>query len=415
MAFQGVAGIAAFVLFAWLISENRRIFPVKVVIYGIAAQFIVALILLKAPLAGSFFMTINRAVLALEEATQAGTSFVFGYVGGGETPFEVTDPQATFILAFQALPLVLVISALSAVLFYWRILPKIVSMLSWVLERGMRLGGAEGLGVAANIFVGMVEAPLLIRPYIEKMTRSELFTLMATGMATIAGTVMVLYASILRGVIPDAAGHILTASIISVPAAIVVSKIMVPETKSPSSAVLTEPEPASSAMDALTRGTVAGIQLLLNIIGMIIVLVAIVHLVDLALGILPDLMGDPLTLQRIMGWLMAPVVWLMGIPWAEAPIAGSLLGTKTILNELIAFIEMTKLPEDALGPESLLIMSYALCGFANPGSLGIMIGGLGGIAPGRRAEIVALGLRSIVAGTIAACMTGTVVGLLVSP
>lgn len=415
MAFQGVAGIAAFVLFAWLISENRRIFPVKVVVYGIAAQFIVALILLRAPLAGSFFMTINRAVLALEEATQAGTSFVFGYVGGGETPFEVTDPQATFILAFQALPLVLVISALSAVLFYWRILPKIVSMLSWVLERGMRLGGAEGLGVAANIFVGMVEAPLLIRPYIEKMTRSELFTLMATGMATIAGTVMVLYASILRGVIPDAAGHILTASIISVPAAIVVSKIMVPETKSPSSAVLTEPEPASSAMDALTRGTVAGIQLLLNIIGMIIVLVAIVHLVDLALGILPDLMGDPLTLQRIMGWLMAPVVWLMGIPWAEAPIAGSLLGTKTILNELIAFIEMTKLPEDALGPESLLIMSYALCGFANPGSLGIMIGGLGGIAPGRRAEIVALGLRSIVAGTIAACMTGTVVGLLVSP
>jgi len=412
MAFQGVAGIAAFVLFAWLISENRRIFPVKVVVYGIAAQFIVALILLRAPLAGSFFMTINRAVLALEEATQAGTSFVFGYVGGGETPFEVTDPQATFILAFQALPLVLVISALSAVLFYWRILPKIVSMLSWVLERGMRLGGAEGLGVAANIFVGMVEAPLLIRPYIEKMTRSELFTLMATGMATIAGTVMVLYASILRGVIPDAAGHILTASIISVPAAIVVSKIMVPETKSPSSAVLTEPEPASSAMDALTRGTVAGIQLLLNIIGMIIVLVAIVHLVDLALGILPDLMGDPLSLQRIMGWLMAPVVWLMGVPWAEAPIAGSLLGTKTILNELIAFIEMTKLPEDALGPESLLIMSYALCGFANPGSLGIMIGGLGGIAPGRRAEIVALGLRSIVAGTIAACMTGTVVGLL---
>lgn len=415
MAFQGVAGIAAFVLFAWLISENRRIFPVKVVIYGIAAQFIVALILLKAPLAGSFFMTINRAVLALEEATQAGTSFVFGYVGGGETPFEVTDPQATFILAFQALPLVLVISALSAVLFYWRILPKIVSMLSWVLERGMRLGGAEGLGVAANIFVGMVEAPLLIRPYIEKMTRSELFTLMATGMATIAGTVMVLYASILRGVIPDAAGHILTASIISVPAAIVVSKIMVPETKSPSSAVLTEPEPASSAMDALTRGTVAGIQLLLNIIGMIIVLVAIVHLVDLALGILPDVMGDPLSLQRIMGWLMAPVVWLMGVPWAEAPTAGALLGTKTILNELIAFIEMTKLPEGALGPESLLIMSYALCGFANPGSLGIMIGGLGGIAPGRRAEIVALGLRSIVAGTIAACMTGTVVGLLVSP
>ncbi len=412
MIFQGIAGILAFILFAWLLSDNRRKFPVKLAFYGVASQVLIAIVLLKLPLFTNLFMQVNRAVLALEESTREGTSFVFGYVGGGDTPFEVTDPSATFILAFQALPLVLVVSALSAVLFYWKILPKIVGAFSWVLERGMRLGGAEGLGVSANIFVGMVESPLLIRPYIEKMTRSELFTLMTTGMATIAGTVMVLYASILRDTIPDIMAHILTASIISVPAAVVISKIIVPETERPASARLDTTDPATSAMDALTRGTISGMQLLLNIIGMIIVLVAIVHLVDLALGLLPDMGGEALSLQRMLGWLMAPVVWLMGVPWEQAPAAGSLLGTKTILNELIAYVRLSGLPEGTLDPKSLLIMSYALCGFANPGSLGIMIGGLGGIAPSRRDEIVSFGLRSIIAGTLATCMTGAVVGLL---
>ena len=412
MAFQGILAIVVFVGFAWLISENRRRFPVRVAVFGVIVQLVIALALLKLPFFAAVFIYANRAVLALEAATRAGTSFVFGYVGGGDPPYAVTDPGATFILAFQALPLVLVVSALSAVLFYWKILPKIVKGMSWVLEKGLRLGGAEGLGVSANIFVGMVEAPLLIRPYIEKMTRSELFTLMTTGMATIAGTVMVLYASILRDVIPDVTAHILTASIISVPAAIVISKIMVPETGRPSSAELTDPDPASSAMDALTRGTISGIQLLLNIVAMIIVLVAVVHLVDLSLGLLPDVGGAALSLQRILGWVMAPVVWLMGVPWSEAPAAGALLGTKTVLNELIAYIEMTALPDGTLSPRSLLIMSYALCGFANPGSLGIMLGGLGGMAPARRQEIVSLGFRSIVAGTLATCMTGAVVGLL---
>ncbi len=411
MIFQGIAGILAFILFAWLLSDNRRKFPVKLAFYGVASQVLIAIVLLKLPLFTNLFMQVNRAVLALEESTREGTSFVFGYVGGGDTPFEVTDPSATFILAFQALPLVLVVSALSAVLFYWKILPKIVGAFSWVLERGMRLGGAEGLGVSANIFVGMVESPLLIRPYIEKMTRSELFTLMTTGMATIAGTVMVLYASILRDTIPDIMAHILTASIISVPAAVVISKIIVPETERPASARLDTTDPATSAMDALTRGTISGMQLLLNIIGMIIVLVAIVHLVDLALGLLPDMGGEALSLQRMLGWLMAPVVWLMGVPWEQAPAAGSLLGTKTILNELIAYVRLSGLPEGTLDPKSLLIMSYALCGFANPGSLGIMIGGLGGIAPSRRDEIVSFGLRSISAGTLGSCMTGAVVGL----
>ncbi len=412
MSYQGIAGILVFITVAWLMSESRRRFPVKLVITGVICQFVIALILLKLPIFANVFIYANRVVLALEESTRAGTSFVFGYIGGGDLPFDVTNPYATFILAFQALPLVLVISALSAVFFYWKILPKIVGGFSWVLEKGMRLGGAEGLGVSANVFVGMVEAPLLIRPYVEKMTRSELFTLMTSGMATIAGTVMVLYASILRDVIPNVAGHILTASIISIPAAIVISKVIIPETENPTSAKLDETDPATSAMDALTQGTISGIQLLINIIAMIIVLVAVVHLVNILLGLFPEIFGAPLGLQRILGWFMAPVVWLIGVPWAEAPVAGALLGTKTILNELIAYIDMASLPEQALGTKSLLIMSYALCGFANPGSLGIMIGGLGGIAPGRREEIVSLGFKSIIAGTMATCMTGAVVGLL---
>ena len=268
------------------------------------------------------------------------------------------------------------------------------------------------MGVSANIFVGMVESPLFIRPYLTDMTRSEIFTLMTTGMATIAGTVMVLYASILSSIIPDIMGHILTASIISVPAAVTISKIMIPETGELTSGELTSPEPALSAMDAITKGTIQGVQLLVNIIAMLIVLVALVHLVNLILGLLPDVGGLPVSLQRLLGLIMAPVVWLMGIPWQEAPAAGALMGTKTILNEFLAYLDMSRLAPGTLSPKSILIMTYAMCGFANPGSLGIMIGGMGTMAPERRDEIVALGLRSIVGGTLATCMTGAVVGIL---
>ncbi|MFP4531643.1 MAG: NupC/NupG family nucleoside CNT transporter [Desulfobacterales bacterium] len=411
-AFQSLAGLVVFLFLAWLMSENRGRFPLRTAVIGIGAQLGLAFILLKFTFFTKIFFYLNEAVLALKESTLAGTSFVFGYIGGGEKPFEVTDPQATFIMAFQSLPLVLVISALSAVLFYWNILPRIVKGFSWLLEKSLGLGGAEGLGVSANIFVGMVESPLLIRPYVDRLSRSELFTLMTSGMATIAGTVLVLYATILDPVIANVTGHILTASIISAPAAIVVSKIMIPETGPLTSGALEAPEPAYSAMDALTRGTIQGIELLLNIIAMIIVLVALVHLANIILGVFPDVLGAPLTLERLLGWLMAPVVWLMGVSWDEAHIAGELLGTKTVLNEFIAYVNMAELPEESLSEKSLLIMSYALCGFANPGSLGIMIGGLGGIAPKRRDEIVSLGVRSIVAGTMATCMTGAVVALI---
>ena len=412
MIFQSIAGLMIFAAIAWAMSENRKQAKLKIALIGIVLQLIIGVILLKLPLFRDFFLLLNRAVLSLEEATSAGTSFVFGYLGGGDLPFKEKYPGASFILAFRALPLVLLMSALSALLFYWKILPVVVKAFSWALQKTMGLGGTEGLGVSANIFVGMVESPLFIRPYLEKMTRSEIFTLMTCGMATIAGTVMVLYASILSKTIPDVMGHILTASIISVPAAITISKLMVPETEELTSGELTAPEKASGSMDAVTKGTLQGVELLINIVAMLVVLVALVYLVNLILGLFPDLGGQPITLQRMMGIIMAPVVWLMGVPWNEATTAGALMGTKTILNEFLAYLDLSQLAPGSLSPKSILIMTYAMCGFANPGSLGIMIGGMGTMAPSRRDEIVELGVRSIIAGTLATCMTGAVVGIL---
>jgi CNT family concentrative nucleoside transporter len=412
MIIQSVAGLFVFSGIAWLIGENRKHVRIKLIIVGIAVQLAIGILLLKLPVCRKFFISLNHLVLALETSTKAGTTLVFGYLGGGALPFAEKYPGSSFILAFQALPLILVISAISSLLFYWKILPLIVRAFSAAVQKVLGLGGAEGLGVSANIFVGMVESPLFIRPYLKDMTRSEIFTLMTTGMATIAGTVMVLYASILSRAIPDIMGHILTASIISVPAAITISKIMIPETGQRTAGELTPPEPALSAMDAVTRGTIQGIQLLINIIAMLIVLVALVHLLNLMLGLLPDIGGQPVTLQRLFGIIMAPVVWLMGIPWKEAPTAGALMGTKTVLNEFLAYLDMSRLPQGVLSPKSLLIMTYAMCGFANPGSLGIMIGGMGTMAPEKRDEIVSLGLRSVIAGTLATCMTGAVIGLI---
>ncbi|MDP3283529.1 MAG: nucleoside transporter C-terminal domain-containing protein, partial [Desulfobacterales bacterium] len=329
MIIRGIAGLLAFTLIAWVISEDRRKVDLRVVATGLVLQVLTGFILLKLPLFREFFLFINRLFLSLEASTTAGTSFVFGYLGGGSLPFDEKFPGSSFILAFRALPLVLVMSALSSLFFYWKILPVVVRVFSWGLQKTMKIGGAEGLGVSANIFLGMVESPLLVRPYLKNMTRSELFSLMTCGMATIAGTVMVLYASILSRAIPDIMGHILVASIISVPASITVAKIMVPEKESPTLGELVSPEKAANSMDAITKGTLQGVELLINIVAMLIVLVALVHLVNLVIGLFPDIGNEPVTLQRIMGLLMSPVVWLMGIPWKEAHTAGILMGTKT--------------------------------------------------------------------------------------
>jgi CNT family concentrative nucleoside transporter len=412
MVWQSAVGLVVFVALAWCMSENRRAVSWRTVLIGLGLQIALGIILLKGPFVREVFLTLNQVILALEQSTRAGTSFVFGYLGGGGVPFELKFPQHRFVFAFQALPLILLMSALSSVLFYWKILPLVVQRFAWCLQKTMRIGGTEGLGVAANIFVGMVEAPLFIRPYLSQMTRSEIFTLMTCGMATIAGTVMVLYASILSDAIPGVMGHILTASIISAPAAIMIAKLMVPETQPLTPGVLTAAEPATSTMDALTKGTLQGVALLINVVAMLVVLLAIVHLFNLLLAFGPQIGGAPLTLQRLLGWLMAPVAFLMGIPIDEATAAGTLMGTKTILNELIAYIDLSRLPEGTLSARSKIILTYAMCGFANPGSLGIMIGGMGTMAPDRRGEIVSLGVRSIVAGTLATCMTGAVVGLI---
>ena len=379
---------------------------------ALALQFALALLLLRVPPIWQALMVLNGAVEGLTRATRAGTSFVFGYLGGGSAPFDVRDAGASFILGFQALPLILGVSALSALVWHWRILPVIVGAFSWMLQRVLGIGGAVGMASAANIFTGMVEAPLLIRPYMAHLSRSELFVVMTGGMATVAGTVMILYAAFLEPIIPGALGHILAASVISLPAAILIAQVMAPESGQPTQTRDFVQTHYASAMDAITEGAQQGIVLLANVIAMLIVLVALTALVNLGLGAFPDVFGAALTAQRILGWAFAPLMWLIGIPWSEAVTAGALMGTKTVLNELIAYLDLAGAGGAELSQHSRLIMLYALCGFANFGSLGIMIGGLSVMAPGRRAEIAHLGIRSILAGTLATLMTGAIAGLI---
>jgi CNT family concentrative nucleoside transporter len=411
---QSALGVFALLAFAWAISENHRAVNFRSAGIALLVTLVTAVLLLKVPQIALLFTGIARAVDAVSAASRAGTSFVFGYIGGGALPFAVTTPGADFVLAFQALPIVLVMSVLTTLLFYWRILPPVVRGFSFLLERTMKVSGAVGLSTAANIFLGMVEAPLFIRPYLAKLTRGELFMVMTGGMAGIAGTVFVLYATILAQAIPDVAGHLMIASILGAPAALLISQLMVPDEAGEQSDIgaIKIGQVADSTMDAICKGTAAGIELLLNIIAMLIVLVALVHLANAVLSVLPDIAGAPITLQRMLGLIMAPVCWLMGVPWHEAVTAGTLMGLKTVLNEFIAYLELAKLPADALDPRARLIMLYAMCGFANFGSLGIMIAGLTVMAPERRADILSLGGKSIVSGTLTTCLMGALVGVL---
>jgi concentrative nucleoside transporter, CNT family len=410
---RGLLGIAALLLLAWALSEDRFRVPVRVVIAGVVLQFGLAVLFLRFPPARRVFLLLNDGVAALQKASEAGTGFVFGYLGGAPLPFQETQPGASFIFAFQALPLVLIISALATLLFYWGILQRIVQAFAWVLRRTIGVGGPLGLGAAVHIFVGHIEAPLLIRPYLLRLGRGELFALMSCGMAGIAGTVMVLYAAILGPIIPDSLGNILIAAVISTPAALAIAALMVPFHPDPSAeAQLAMPNPPVSAMDAVAKGTGDGIIFLANITAMLVVLVALVTLVNMMLGLLPSLGGEAITLQRLFAYAFRPVMWLIGIPAPEVAAAASLMGTKTVLNEFIAYVELARLPPEALSPHARLIMTYAMCGFANFGSLGILIGGMGAMVPERKNEIVSLGLRSILSGTLATCMSGAVVGML---
>jgi CNT family concentrative nucleoside transporter len=408
---QSAVGLAALLALAWLLSERRAAVPWRLVGAGLLLALVLALALLKVPPLAAVLARLNDALDVFERAVAAGTGFVFGYLGGGEAPFAVTNAGATFILAFRALPVVLLVAALSALLFHWGVLPAIVRGFAWLLRRTLGIGGAVGVSAAANVFVGMVEAPLVIAPYLARLTRGELFIVMNCGMATIAGTVLVLYATILGPVVPNALGHLLVASIVATPVAIAVAAIMVPPERS-AEAHIDFTRQDANAVAALTRGTLEGLQLLLNIIAMLVVFVALVALANALLGALPGVAGSPLTLERLFGWAFAPLAWAIGVPASEALTAGALLGKKTVLNEFIAYLDMARLPPDALSERSRLLMTYALCGFANFGSLGIMLGGLDALLPAtRRAELAELGMKSVLAGLLATCITAALVGI----
>jgi concentrative nucleoside transporter, CNT family len=410
-AFLGMFGILAL---AWACAENRRRVDWRQTAGGLAVSFVCAAIFLKVPFVAQTLGLLNAPVQAIADATRAGTALVFGYLGGGPLPFDEKLPGSAFVLALQALPIVLVMSALTTLLFYWGVLPAIVRGISWALRRTMGVGGAVGLSTAANVFVGMVEAPLFVRPYLAKVSRSELFVVMAGGMASIAGTVMVLYATIVARIVPDAFAHILIASLLSAPVTILIGRLMVPETLDDATdAVLGPLEPvAQGTMDAIVKGTSAGLELLLNICALLVVLVALVALANAGLGLLPDIAGAPLKIERALGWAFAPIAFAMGIPWAEAAQAGALMGIKTALNEFVAYLALAGEGGAGLSERTRLILLYAMCGFANFGSLGIMIGGLATMCSERRGEIVELGLKSLVAGTFATCLMGAMVGVL---
>jgi CNT family concentrative nucleoside transporter len=406
---QALIGFPLLLLLPWAISENRRAIPWRTVAGGIFLQWALALLLLHASPARAFILLLNHGMDALQRATDDGTGFVFGYLGGAALPFAETHPGASFVLAFKILPLVLVISALSSLLLYWGVLQRITAAFAWLLSRTLGVGGALSLGAAVHIFVGMIEAPLLIRPYLARMQRGEIFALMTCGMAGVAGTVMALYASFLHAVIPDALGTILVASVTSTPAALAVAALMVPFGAAEREAAVGHGPRPASALDAITRGTAEGIGPLVGILSSLLVTVALVSLVNAVLGKLP---WPGITLQAAFAVPFRPVMWLIGIPWDQSAVAAGLMGTKTVLNELVAYLALSGLPPEALAPHSRLIVTFALCGFANFGSLGILVGGMGAMVPERRAEIVALGLRSILSGTIATCLSGAAAGLL---
>ena len=406
-------GSLALLFLAFLFSEDRWRVRWPTVLMGVALQWALALLLIGWPAANRAMFVLNDGAHALHKATEAGTAFVFGYLAGGTLPFVETHPGASFILAFQALPLVLTIGALAALLFHWSVLQRVTGAFAWLLRRSMGISGPVALGAAVHVFVGMIEAPLLVRPWLSRMQKGELFALMTCGMAGVAGTVMVIYASFLAPVVPNALGNILIASVIATPAALAIAALMVPfGPPEAAESRLSIDDPPVSAMDALVKGTLESIPILAAIVATLLVTVALVTLSNMMLAQLPDWDDASITLQRLFAVPFKPILWLIGVPWSEVDRAADLMATKTVLNEFVADLNFSSMPADAFSPRTRMILTYALCGFANFGSLGIMIGGLGAMVPERRHEIVRMGMRSILSGTLATCMSGAVAGAL---
>jgi concentrative nucleoside transporter, CNT family len=411
---RSLIAIVIIIAIAWLFSEQKRRFPFFLTLGALALQAGLVLALFAAPSAQAVLNGVNAAVDGLAHATDRGTQFVFGYLGGGDQPYAQQPDGAPppFLFGFRVLPLILVISALSALLWHWKILKWITQGFGFLFQRTMGLTGPSALAVAANIFMGMVESPIVIRAYLDRLTRSELFLMMVVGLATVAGSTMVAYAVILQPVLPNAAGHVLVASIISAPAGILLARIMVPEEKGGAHLEPGEELRYQSSMDAVTRGVQDGVMVAVNVAAFLIVFVAFVWIVNNMLALAPPVDGGPLTLQRIFGYVFAPVAYAVGLPWSEAQTGGSILGTKLFLTEFIAYIELGAIPVEELSERSRMILTYAICGFANVASIGIMTGGMTVLMPDRKPEIFALAWKSLLPGFMATLMTAAVVAAL---
>ena len=412
---QPIVGFFILLLLGAIFSENVKAIKIRYLVSAVVIQVLLALMLIKVPLVTNFFEYLSYGVMTLKEANDYGTSFVFGYLADNapNAPFDITNSAGTFIFAFGGLTLIIVMSAISALLWHWRIIPVLVNALSVIFKKPLDVGGPVGLSATANIFLGQVEAPLLVRPYLASMSKNELLILMTVGMSTIAGSVMVIYTTMLSPIYGiGLIGHFLTASIISVPAAIMYANIIIPSETKTDFPADNSTKMYSGTMDALTRGTQAGIEIFLNVAAMLIVVMALVFLVNAILGVLPDVLGQPLTMERMFGWLFAPLAWSMGIPWTESQTAGELLGVKTILNEFVAYLYLADTNTYVLSEKSNLIMLYALCGFANFSSVGILLSGMSAMVPERRKDLIAVSIKALWAALLASCMTGFIVGIL---
>ncbi|WP_394728590.1 NupC/NupG family nucleoside CNT transporter [Altererythrobacter sp. GH1-8] len=410
---QGLLGLAVITGLAWGLSENRREAPGWRWIAGaLGLQLLLALAIVRLPFVWQIIGYANDGVTAIERATLDGSSYMFGYLGGAPLPFELKEGVAApVIIAFQILPLVIVFSALAALLWHWGVLRWLVNGLSFLLRKSLKVSGVVGLAGGANMFLGVVESPLAVRAYFAKISRSELFQVMVLAMATISGAILILYATTLSQTVPDAVGHMIAASLISLPAALLMAKLMVPGEGATED---DESEPGlryESSIDAVVKGTMDGMQLFLAVIAIIIVVFAFVSLADQILAVFGQVGGEALTLKRIFGWLFAPLMWLIGVPWDQAQAAGGLMGTKSILNEYVAYLELAALPSDTFDDRSLLIVTYALCGVANLASVGLLVSTIGTLCPERRAEAAGLGMKSWLAGNFATLMTGAWIGL----
>jgi concentrative nucleoside transporter, CNT family len=413
---RAIFGALAIILLCWGLSENRKVFPWRLALGAMAVQAFLLVLLFGVPASQGFLNGVNAAVDGLARATAEGTKFVFGYLGGGDAPFLPVDAKAPppFVFAFQVLPLILVISALSALLWHWRILQWITRGFGFLFEKSMGLGGASALATAANIFMGMVESPIVIKGYLDKLSRSELFMMMVVGLATVAGSTMVAYATILSATLPNAAGHVLVASIITAPAGILLARIMIPHETNASGEGLdyTSALKYESSMDAITKGVQDGMMVVVNVGAFLLVFVSFVYLANGVLNVFGEVGGAPLTLQRIFGFLFAPLAWVIGVPANEMQAAGGLLGSKLFLTEFVAFIQLGAIPTEDMSERTRMIMTYALCGFANVGSIGIMTGGMTVLMPERRTEILGLAWKSLLPGFLATCLSATIVAAL---